>query len=138
MSIKSDARDELRDSGSEGAAEAARLDAADAREEAGWAAAAAGEGYQRVRELEAKLAHMKRVLGALVGTLPKCDECTAPATRAFKRGGGRWCDEHGKDMYLIYPGTPHESTFPSKGAVVPEYPRAEPLRAAVALLKEKP
>lgn len=49
------------------------------------------------------------LLDALVESLPKCDHCNRPATKAIMRGGGRWCDEHG----------PFDA----------DYPRAAPLRA---------
>lgn len=57
---------------------------------------------------------LREAARALVDALPKCDHCSAPATKATKRGGGRWCDEHG----------PHDA----------DYPRAAPLRALVKLL----
>lgn len=55
------------------------------------------------------------VLADLVAALPRCDDCSDPATRAWRRGEGRWCDHHAP------PGCP-------------DYPRAEPLRRAQALL----
>lgn len=86
------------------------------------------------------LLECERVLKKLVDSLPRCDgvvprtfeeqlfpkklfdgdkeKCTKPATRAHGRGGQRFCDEH------------------SHGA--PDYPRAEALREAIALLKETP
>lgn len=64
---------------------------------------------------------------ALVDALPKCDECGEPATRAWGRGGARYCDVHGKDIH-------------GRAACVdvPEYPRAAPLRALVAILRGDP
>lgn len=59
----------------------------------------------------------REALRALVASLPRCDACAAPATRAFGRGGARWCDAHG-------PASPY----------LTDYPRAAPLRAAVKLL----
>lgn len=59
---------------------------------------------------------MRTAAKALVDSLPKCDRCTKPATRAYGRGGERFCDEHGED--------------------VPEYPRAAPLRTLIKLLEE--
>ncbi|MCU0686578.1 MAG: hypothetical protein MUF34_30750 [Polyangiaceae bacterium] len=60
-------------------------------------------------------------LRELVAGLPECDRCNGPATRAHVRGGERYCDEHGTGD----PAVPD----------VPEYPRAVPLRRAVALLE---
>jgi hypothetical protein len=61
------------------------------------------------------------VLRALVDSLPKCTgvvdgdpTCARVATRAWQRGGTRYCDKHGPN--------------------VPEYPRAQPMRDALALL----
>lgn len=68
---------------------------------------------------------------ALLASLPKCDitdvtgdddvhACGRAATRAFGRGGLRYCDEHGgKDR---------------DGGEVPEYPRAKAVRAMQTLL----
>lgn len=50
----------------------------------------------------------------LVATLPKCDQCDAPATKAFARGEARYCDVHGPN--------------------VRDYPRAQPLRDVIAAL----
>jgi hypothetical protein len=50
----------------------------------------------------------------LVATLPKCDRCHAPATRAWARGTERFCDMCGPE--------------------VREYPRATALRATIAAL----
>jgi hypothetical protein len=47
---------------------------------------------------------------ALVASLPKCDKCSNPATQAFRRGEGRWCDDHQTTTSV-------------------DYPRAEPIRA---------
>ena len=73
----------------------------------------------RVRALAAERDAAVAVLRDLVDALPKCSypECTEPATRAWERGGLRWCDDH--------------------GAHVPEYPRAEPLRRALELLEAR-
>ncbi len=54
------------------------------------------------------------VLHKLVESLPRCGECRKPATRAFKRGENRWCDEHAP-------------------AGCPDYPRAKALRDAQAV-----
>ena len=70
-----------------------------------------------------KLDEAMRVLEELVDSLPKCDACKSPATRAYRRGEGRWCDA--RCVYLRKAGEP---------AVAPEYPRAVPLRTARALL----
>jgi hypothetical protein len=62
----------------------------------------------------------RAVLRELVDALPRCDHCHAPATRAHGRGGARYCDEHAP-------------------AGCPPYPRAEPLRRALAALgRERP
>lgn len=50
----------------------------------------------------------------LVATLPKCDRCHAPATRAWARGAERFCDVCGPEIR--------------------EYPRATALRATIAAL----
>lgn len=50
-----------------------------------------------------------------LNSLPMCDECEFPATRAWGRGRGRWCDKHG--------------TAPLHGSGdAPEYPRAATVR----------
>lgn len=66
-------------------------------------------------------------LADIVATQPKCDECDAPATRAFRRGEGRWCDDHGERWLAGY-----KHPVPA-----PEYPRAKALRRAVAMLAER-
>lgn len=66
------------------------------------------ESHRRAR------AALRAALADLVAALPKCDQCARPATRAHGRGSFRFCDVHGEG--------------------VPDYPRAEPLRRAVALL----
>jgi hypothetical protein len=62
-------------------------------------------------------------LRALVNALPKCEQHGRPATRAWSRGGMRYCDECGTQQ--------HDKNERSE---VPDYPRAAPLRAALALL----
>ena len=62
-----------------------------------------------------QVAEVRMALRALVDALPRCGSCSAPATRAWRRGEDRWCDEHAPEG-------------------CPEYPRAVPLRAALALL----
>ncbi len=57
-----------------------------------------------------------KILYDLTATLPKCDACPEAATRAFRRGEGRWCDAHAPEG-------------------CPPYPRAEALRRAAAYLK---
>lgn len=87
----------------------------------------------RLSELEAELDKVKAraLLSRAAATirehleaLPKCDRsdlgCQRPATRAYRRGEGRWCDEHGYD--------PHGSP--------PDYPRAKTVRELTALLGE--
>lgn len=56
---------------------------------------------------------------ALIESLPKCDVCKAvPATRAYARGGTRFCDACAKKAARPRDPVP----------VAPEYPRAKPLR----------
>ena len=59
------------------------------------------------------------LLSELCATLPKCDSCTDPATKAFRRGEGRWCDAHAPQG-------------------CPDYPRAAALRKAAAALRGEP
>ena len=80
-------------------------------------AATATSLYWQVHDLRAALSD-------LVAASPECDhhevgmpKCRQPATRAWQRGMERFCDEHGAALH------------------VPEYPRAVPLRRAVALLR---
>lgn len=81
------------------------------------------ELLQLVAELssESDSTDYRTLLKDLVEALPKCEDCSRPATRAYQRGSFRWCDEHGVyDAGRLMP--------------VPEYPRAPALRAAVAAL----
>jgi len=81
------------------------------------------EGARQALEKErARAQRAEEVLDELVAALPKCDECGAPATRAFRRGQGRWCDEH-RERPMI--GGPFPMTI-----VAPEYPRAAAIRRA--------
>lgn len=59
---------------------------------------------------------LARIVTTLLWSLPKCDQCKRPATRAWKRGEARYCDKHGEG--------------------VPDYPRATPLRETFRMLKE--
>lgn len=70
---------------------------------------------------QGELRALRDAARALIAALPRCDYCDRPATRVYGRGGARWCDVHGT------------RDSPS-GSDVPEYPRATPLRALVALL----
>jgi hypothetical protein len=63
-----------------------------------------------------------RILCDLVAALPKCSYCDKPATRAFRRGAARYCDDH--------------KAVVETGNEAPEYSRAVPLREAVKLLAE--
>ena len=90
----------------------------------GWCLALGGvaqglwNDHQReLRIRDEQIRALREALSSLVTALPRCDECSCPATRARGRVGERYCDEHG-------PGAT-------------EYPRAAPLRKAIALL-EKP
>lgn len=92
-------------------------------------AAFIAESRTAVPALVAEVQQLRKALRDLVESLPKCTlnfgdvtGCENPATRAWLRGGDRYCDVHGTD-----------STNPAKH--VPEYPRAAPLRTAIALLK---
>jgi hypothetical protein len=62
------------------------------------------------------------VLGRLIDSLPACDVCGAPATRAHGRGGKRWCDRCAEKEFDA-----------SENETPPPYPRAPPLREAIAL-----
>jgi hypothetical protein len=64
---------------------------------------------------------LRTALSDLVDALPKCDKHGNPATRAWRRGDVRYCDECG--------------VFVPPRAPVPEYPHAAPLRRAIALLR---
>ena len=70
---------------------------------------------------DAREARMRAAARALVDALPRCDFCSSPATRAWERGAARFCDVHAVEG--------RENLEP-----VPEYPRAAPLRALVAML----
>ena len=69
-----------------------------------------------IRDLRADLADERIRTNALLDALPKCDNCSAPATKARQRGAGRWCDVHGQGAYGVAPP-------------VPDYPRADAIRA---------
>lgn len=94
--------------------------------------ASADHGCQRTIEkwrdlalgLESELAAERARTDALVASLPKCDECPRPATKAVRRGEGRWCDEHG-DPARMNGRRPFWPTLQEPR----DYPRAEPLRA---------
>lgn len=87
----------------------------------------AGEGTR------ARAADLEAVLRQLVEAMPPCTavvdvhtgaRCGKPATRAYGRGGARYCDDHGCHTGGLI-GQVHEP---------PDYPRAAPLRLALALL----
>lgn len=73
----------------------------------------------------AKEERHKEVLRLLVHTLPKCtiDHCGNPATKAWRRGEGRYCDGHA-------------DLSPEEG-IPPDYPRTPALREAQELLAEE-
>lgn len=82
----------------------------------------AKEALDQVDALQQKHIRLCAVAEAserLVASLPKCDDCSRPATRAFRRGEARYCDEHGANIL---------------GHEAPEYPRAQPLRDMIAAL----
>lgn len=75
------------------------------------------------KRLRAQHATLRSLAEALVASLPKCDNHPdRPATKAVKRGSGRWCDECGDPKTWRGPYAAHD------------YPRAAPLRALVAEL----
>jgi hypothetical protein len=63
-----------------------------------------------------KISESRALTDALVDSLPKCDQGHGPATKAYQRGGRRFCDK-----CWLHPG---DREFPP-----PDYPRAAPLRA---------
>lgn len=76
-----------------------------------------------IASLRAQHATLRSLTEALIASLPKCDNHPdRPATKAVKRGGGRWCDECGDPKTWRGPYAAHD------------YPRAAPLRALVAEL----
>jgi hypothetical protein len=81
--------------------------------------AAAYHELENLHDIDAAALEIRRwreLLRALVASLPHCDACDSPATKANGRGGPRWCDVHA-------PGD------------TPDYPRAKPLREAVQFLE---
>jgi hypothetical protein len=74
------------------------------------------QALAKADRLYCDLDEIRFVAGTLIRSLPKCDQCEKPATRAWKRGAERWCDEHGQL------------------SGVSEYPRARPLRALIRVL----
>ena len=81
---------------------------------------------ERCKIAEKAVEQARALLEQLIKSLPKCDLCSKPATRSPARGRERRCDEH-----------PYVSRVPGEQFVAPDYPRAEPLRAALTWL-EKP
>jgi hypothetical protein len=75
-----------------------------------------------VETLRIQLSNERARTDALVEALPKCTMpgCNRVATRAYERGGERFCDECG--------GLPHTRE-------APDYPRAAPLRAILEARK---
>lgn len=77
--------------------------------------------FREERTTDADLSQYGDVLRQLYDTLPKCigvgpdHHCNHPATKAFRRGEGRWCDLHAPEG-------------------CPDYPRAEALRRATKIL----
>ncbi len=77
--------------------------------------------FREERTTDTDLSQTGDVLRQLYETLPKCDgiaaveACKHPATKAFRRGEGRWCDLHAPPN-------------------CPDYPRAEALRRARKIL----
>lgn len=89
------------------------------------------EEYQEIRRLDALVISLAaerdaawKLIEDLVASLPKCDRHTdRPATRAWNRGGERYCEECG--------------TAREWETGVPEYPRAAPIRAIEAARKAR-
>jgi hypothetical protein len=83
------------------------------------------DAFIRFREetpTDADLNQVADILRQLYTSLPKCDgdpdkgeTCGHPATKAWRRGEGRWCDLHAPEG-------------------CPDYPRAEALRRAAKIL----
>jgi hypothetical protein len=84
-----------------------------------------------------RLLAIEREARALLEALPKCDVCGKPATRAWERGKGRWCDEHAPSA-PAHTETSLRLGVPDRSVLMKatEYPRAAPLRALVALFGE--
>lgn len=105
-----------------------REDARAVRDHPGYKLSFAEKDRERlIVEIDAARALLTRAATTIrkhLEALPKCDRsdlgCQRPATRAYRRGEGRWCDEHGYD--------PHGSP--------PEYPRAKTVRELTALLAD--
>src|SRR6202012_5790828 len=67
-----------------------------------------------LKNAETERDRFRNALAFLVSTLPKCGLCDRPATKAYERGGRRWCHEHAPED-------------------CPDYPRAAALRIAEGL-----
>lgn len=113
-------------------AEARRLAGLDAPAEEGFGTAPAecpdGVEIRRLDALVISLAAERdaawKLIEDLVASLPKCDRHTdRPATRAWNRGGERYCEECG--------------TAREWETGVPEYPLAAPIRAIEAARKAR-
>lgn len=76
---------------------------------------------QDLADAVTEIRELRAALSDLIESLPKCEKHGRPATRALMRGSDRYCDECGAE----------DEHHPE----VPEYPRAAPLRRAIALLK---
>jgi len=101
---------------------------------------------------EARVASLEAALRELVESLPKCDvHPDRPATKAFDRGGKRYCDDCGADVRktlkpgeVAYPLEPYNDDRtgerlyrPRTSYEAPDYPRAAAVRRALALLSEE-
>jgi hypothetical protein len=73
---------------------------------------------EEIADRDARHDRLATLVRAFVATLPKCDECDQPATKAWQRGTRRYCDT------CASPGTP-------------DYPRAAALRELVKALGER-
>lgn len=71
-----------------------------------------------VEQAERGKAELYDIAVTLLVSLPRCEHCAAPATKAWERGAERYCDEHGEG--------------------VPDYPRAPYVRALQAYVREGP
>jgi hypothetical protein len=60
---------------------------------------AVAEAAEENLRLRARLDAFERLLAAL----PRCELCDSPATKAWRRGGARWCDNHAPFNCHDYP-----------------------------------
>lgn len=88
---------------------------------------------ESVARLSADLEAAEARLAALLDSLPRCDyHRDRPATRAFARGEGRFCDACGAEGVPKKKMVDGERTRETTWGEAPEYPRAAAVRAALA------